>query len=666
MNLVNPAALLLAGLALPIVVFYILKIRLRRIPVSTLLFWQQIFEEKKPRSLWQKLRHLLSLLLQLAFLAFLVFALADPIFRWQQARARRLVLVVDNSSSMNANDVAPSRLEAAKAEGRRLIEGLRPGDELAIIATGARTHVVCGPTDHERTLRAALDSVNASDGPTRVTDAVALARRLLSGSEKMRRVVILSDGSFDHAGDLAREENVELISIGKKTGNCGITRLQARRSLLDPIGYEILVEVANASDEPASFRLELDLDDDPIDVVPMNLSAGERSVHVFEKTSAEGGRLRASIDRNDSLLTDNTAWAILPHRARQKVILVTPGNLFLEKVFEAIPLVDLQVVKVSAEGALGKEAAQSWAPQSPAPGQNDAQPIVVFHHKVPDVLPPGNVFVIEPERSGTLWELGGALQNPLVAKQDKDSPLMMHIRLDNVLMPEARKLTLRTPAHVLAESSAGDPLYAVLERPPGAGEGKVVVLTVNLEKSDLPLQTAFPIMSANLLSWFGGTKGELREALPAGAVTQVEVPAAKKQSLERFLVAPDGREQPLFAAEGASRVTAGPLDQCGVWGIVERVASASPKPQETKSPPAGSKSGAPVSGATGKATALTELACNMADRRESDLRPSADLPEHNPSLASGIAVRPIWYYLLASALMLTCWEWFLYQRRWID
>ncbi len=219
---------------------------------------------------------------------------------------------------------------------------------------------------------------------------------------------ILSDGSFDHAGDLAREENVELISIGKKTGNCGITRLQARRSLLDPIGYEILVEVTNASDEPASFRLELDLDDDPIDVVPMNLAAGERSVHVFEKTSAEGGRLRASIDRNDSLLTDNTAWAILPHRARQKVILVTPGNLFLEKVFEAIPLVDLQVVKVPAEGALGKEAAQSWASQSQSPGQNDGQPIVVFHHKVPDVLPPGNVFVIEPERSGTLWELGGA------------------------------------------------------------------------------------------------------------------------------------------------------------------------------------------------------------------------------------------------------------------
>ncbi|MHC5544916.1 BatA domain-containing protein, partial [Singulisphaera rosea] len=130
MSLVNPTAFLLATLAIPIVIFYILKIRLRRVPVSTLIFWRQIFEEKKPRSIWQRLRHLISLLLQLAFLALLVFALADPIFRWQQARARRMVLIVDNSASMNATDVSPSRLDAAKAEGTRVIDGMRLGDEL--------------------------------------------------------------------------------------------------------------------------------------------------------------------------------------------------------------------------------------------------------------------------------------------------------------------------------------------------------------------------------------------------------------------------------------------------------------------------------------------------------------------------------------------------------
>ena len=642
MNLVNPTAMLLAGLAVPIIVFYILKIRLRRVPVSTLLFWQQIFEEKKRRSLWQRLRHLLSLLLQLAFLGLLVFALADPIFRWQQARARRIVLVVDNSSSMNARDVEPTRLDAAKADGMKWIDGMRMGDEVAIIAAGAQHRVACGPTDHQRTLRAALESIKPADGPTRVNEAVALARRLLSGSEKIRRVVVLSDGGFEGAAPLARQDDVELIAVGQKTGNVGITRLQARRSLLDPIGYEILVEVLNASDESASCRLELDLGDDPIDVVPLKLAAGEKTVQFFEKTSAEGGRLKATIDRPDSLPADNTVWAILPRRDRQKVSLVTPGNLFLEKVFEAIPLVDLTVAK-SPESARVPSGAVTPGAAEPA------RMISVFHRKVPDVLPYGHVLVIQPDASGALWRLGEAIHNPIVAKQDKESPLMLNIRLDNVVMPEARKLALKVPARVLAESAAGDPLYAILDRPGDTGQRKVVLLTVDLDKSDLPLQTAFPIMMSNLLNWFSGTKGELREALPAGSVAEVELPGVRSQAVEHTLLAPDGRRKSIHVPEGASKATVGPLDQTGVWSVVREAG------RDEK-----------FGKAAFRTEVVTELACNLADRRESDLRPADGLPERRPGLAAGLAVRPIWYYLLASALMLTCWEWFLYQRRWID
>ena len=91
MNLANPTALLWALLAVPIVVFYILKLRLRRVPVSTVIFWRQIFEEKKPRSLWQRLRHLISLLVQLALLLLLVGALAEPFFAWEANEAKRIV-----------------------------------------------------------------------------------------------------------------------------------------------------------------------------------------------------------------------------------------------------------------------------------------------------------------------------------------------------------------------------------------------------------------------------------------------------------------------------------------------------------------------------------------------------------------------------------------------
>src|SRR5437764_14264000 len=117
MSLANPTALLWAMLAVPVVIFYVLKIRLKKVPVSTVIFWRQIFDEKKPRSLWQRLRHLVSLLVQLALLGLLVAALAEPFFSWEINQARRVVLVIDDSASMNAIDVAPSRLSRAKDEG---------------------------------------------------------------------------------------------------------------------------------------------------------------------------------------------------------------------------------------------------------------------------------------------------------------------------------------------------------------------------------------------------------------------------------------------------------------------------------------------------------------------------------------------------------------------
>src|SRR5271165_7340553 len=196
MSFANPSALAWALLVVPIVVFYILKIRLKRVPVSTVLFWQQIFDEKKPRSIWQRLRHLLSLLVQLAFIGLLVAALVEPFFHWEILSGQRVILVLDNSASMNATDVALSRLARAKEEAQRVIGGLRFRDEMAIVVAGAQPRVVCGLTGHHKTLRQAVDSVGPTDGPTHLNDAVAIGRRLITDAEGhgQTRIVVISDG----------------------------------------------------------------------------------------------------------------------------------------------------------------------------------------------------------------------------------------------------------------------------------------------------------------------------------------------------------------------------------------------------------------------------------------------------------------------------------------
>src|SRR5207248_7047847 len=127
---------------------------------------------------------------------------------------------------------------------------------------------------------------------------------------------------------------------------------------------------------------------------------------------------------------------------------------------------------------------------------------------------------VEPTGDCDLWKVGEVLQSPIVTLQDRDSPLMAHVRLDNVILPEARKLMFVAKPQVLAGAVTGDPLFALIDRP----EGKVVVLTVNLDLGDLPFRTAFPILAMNTLGFFTGS-GELRESLPTGATAEVTLPA---------------------------------------------------------------------------------------------------------------------------------------------
>jgi hypothetical protein len=290
MSFALPIALTLSALALPIVALYILKVRLRRVPVSTNLFWKQIFEEKPPRSLWQQFRHWYSLLLQLLLLLLIVLALTNPYFSWQSLQARRLVMVVDNSASMRSKDVRPTRLDAAKAAAADIIDGLRFQDELSIVLAGPSPEVVASLTGHSPTLHEALRRIDFSDGQTSLQPAIELAGKLI-GSHPHGEIIVLTDGCADDAAaksdkpsaddeyrpadrrseqDAAEEQTtgdqypvtlkpaVDYRLFSTDVPNVGITQFQVRRSLTDPLGYETLVSVKNASSVASQLSPRID------------------------------------------------------------------------------------------------------------------------------------------------------------------------------------------------------------------------------------------------------------------------------------------------------------------------------------------------------------------------------------------------------------------------
>ena len=694
MSFALPIALTLTALALPIVALYILKVRLRRVPVSTNLFWKQIFEEKPPRSLWQQFRHWYSLLLQLLLLILIVLALMNPYFSWQSLQARRLVMVVDNSASMRATDIRPTRLDAAKEAAAEIIDGLRFQDELSIILAGESPEVVASLTGHSPTLHEALRSIVFSDGPTSVQPAIELARKLI-GSHSHGEIIVLTDGCADDSaaksvelspadGRLPEEEAddktvgdqaakklepvVEYRLFSTDASNVGITQFQVRRSLADAIGYETLVSVKNASSVAVSCRIELTLDDIPIDVLPLNLQPEELWTRTLEKTSLEGGVVRATLTQiqsgsqiqpgktvaplstspatasldgpeqsesaagllsSDGLQTDNNAWSILPARMIQKVLIVTTGNLFLEKVFEANPLVEVTVVS---------EFPATWPEDS----------LVILHGRIPDQLPTSNVFVIDPIGKCEYWEAGERLENPLIADQDSASPLMRHFRLDNVVVPEARELVFTKSPQVLASTATGVPIFAIVPR----AEGKCLVLTVSLDSSDLAFRTAFPIMVSNALGWFSGTTGEIVPSANSGGVVRIPLTAAVSEPLQ--LSSPTGIRSgltpvPAFNdASGGATVTTGPLNEVGLWTLTASANMNSPVVEN--------------------ANAYAVVAVNLANIKESDLRPRASISSTfgNGSQMSRWLSRPLWIYLTICAVILTCVEWILYQRRFIS
>jgi hypothetical protein len=622
MGFADPGALFWALLAVPLVSLYLLKVRLRRLTVPTMIFWRHVFQEKQARSLWQRLRHLLSLLLQLLLLALIVLGLAQPFFAGDTADARRFVLILDNSASMKATDVEPTRLDKARDEARRFISTLRFLDEAAVVTAGSQAQLVCGLTGHQRSLREAVNAAPASDGPTRIHEAVTLARRLLR-KQRDSKILIFTDGCFEGCDRLAQERDVELVAVGQHTGNVGITKFQVRRSLLEPVGCEILVEVMNFSDEARTCRLDLFLKDAVVDVLPLTLEAGGSWRQVIEYRSAAGGVLTATLDPPDALLADNRAWALLPGREPLPVTLVSEGDWYLRNVLRAVPHIQLSMVKD--------------LPQPADTSSARLASLLILHGQIPSTLPPGPVMVIDPRSSCDLWQLGDKLTTPVVAKQDDEAVLMAHVRLTNLLLPGACRMKLLGPGQVLASGAEGEPLLVAFERP----AGRVVVLTVDLNSGELPWRVAFPVLMGNALAWLAGNLGELQEGSATGSLVTVDLPSPPTGPFVPLLRSP--RQQIKRLPADTARLTVGPFDTCGVWAIDV----ATPTTQA-------------------RSTAL-EIACNLTNARESDLRPPAGITPSAPMAAAfGLGGQPLWFYFLVSAWLLMGVEWFLYQRRWIS
>jgi hypothetical protein len=624
MNVLSPAAFALFSLAVPIVLLYILKLRRRREPVSTLMFWEQIFKEKQTTSLFQKLKHLLSLLLQLLFLTLLVLALARPQFAFMTKSARQMVLIIDHSASMNAVDGSLSRLESAKQRALRMVDSLRFMDEMMVISCDTQPAIHSPFTNHQKSLRHAIQSIQPTDVITDLKSALVLAYSVVQAKPNPA-VVIFSDFQQVSEDLLSQLKNppphidLHLLQVGSgSSDNVGITRFRMRKSLANAFDYQTLLSVVNASDAEKQFNVELYFNDALFDVRPYTLAPSESRSEIFSNFAFEGGRLKAVLDAEDSLPTDNAAYATLPKRERIPVLLVTNDNPFLESALSVDEKLDLTVV----------------APEQYDPNAAGHQ-VVIFDRYNPLALGDGNYMFIYPPKAGGIWEIGEPLDAPIITDWEREHPILRYVHLDNVQIAEAYQVNPPPTAQVLARSFE-DAVLIVDEGP----NRKVVFVAIDILKSDLPLRIAFPVIIANTIQWFQRASPIQEYYLHTGEILKKRVDGWTAESAPVENVTITGPQEQVYEVpvEGGQLL----FDQTSIAGFYEL--------------------------RMGRDREIWSV--NLTDEAESRIGTAeglADSLDDEVMLSGSALLRyPPWIYLVSLAIALSVGEWFLYQRRRVD
>jgi Ca-activated chloride channel family protein len=182
-----------------------------------------------PGHSWRK--NLVKGLLKTVGLALLVFALAGPRFGSRLVKVERegidLVITLDTSLSMLAEDMLPNRLERAKQEMVDLIRGLH-GDRVGIVVFAGGAFALCPLTvDYGAALMftrsVGVDVV--SEPGTNLEKAVDTSVELFESSEKRDRAIILVTDGESHEGEAvaaarrAGERGIRIYTIG--IGNPG-------------------------------------------------------------------------------------------------------------------------------------------------------------------------------------------------------------------------------------------------------------------------------------------------------------------------------------------------------------------------------------------------------------------------------------------------------------
>ncbi|MCZ2121844.1 MAG: BatA and WFA domain-containing protein [Anaerolineales bacterium] len=617
MQLLTPISLFLAGLAIPVILLYMLKLRRKQTPVSSTFLWQQLLREQQANAPWQKLKRNLLLILQLLILAALVFALARPALQIPTVANGSVIVLLDASASMNATDVSPSRFDSAKDSVNAIINGLNPASSLTLILVGETPEILIASETDSAALKAALNKAKATQGAADWEAAFALAAGATRSDAIESTILIVSDGGLPESGLPALPGEVQFLPIGKSADNLAISALALRRGTIAP---ELFVQVNNYSAETKSVLLSLYFNDTLFSAEQITLQAKSSAGMTLDNIQDAAGVYKAEITSAqnqppDALTLDNTAFAVYQTSASRKVLLVSKGNLFLEQALASLPNIQAFRALPAADGSLQIS--------------KDPFDLYVFDGIIPEQIPNGNLLFINPP-SNPYFEVGGTLEQ-INSAEVSQHPLTQYLDWSNVHILKAKQVKLPDWAEALVQTNDSPLVFA------GQTDGqRIASINFDLRESDLPLQIAFPILFSNLTNYL----------VPPSAFDATQA-LAPSQSLQ--IIPPPGTEQIVIASPSGTGYTyaneAGGLkftktDELGYYA---------------------------VNFISKDSTSAEYFAVNLFNAAESNITPKDAIQIGQAKITHAVSEKigqyELWKWLALLAILILMIEWQVYHRR---
>jgi Ca-activated chloride channel family protein len=180
----------------------------------------------------------IKLILRSLLFGLLIVALLGPSFgegkKEVKSIGKDIMICVDLSRSMDANDIQPTRLEKVKFEMKKIVDAFS-SDRVGIIIFSSEAFMQCPLTFDQNALNLFIETMNSSLVPSTGTDfgpalKMALSKleedKALTNQPKSKVIVLISDGEDfgEDTNDAAREiedKNIKLYTLGVGTSKGG-------------------------------------------------------------------------------------------------------------------------------------------------------------------------------------------------------------------------------------------------------------------------------------------------------------------------------------------------------------------------------------------------------------------------------------------------------------